>query len=1171
MKTKLLITLLFIFISSSFSLTGQDVFLENIYVPTENSQASPHSIVYNDINNLFYIYTGQKIIFVNKTIGIIVGAITVGQTGYFIGFHSIIEKTHKLVFDHSRNYIYCANEDDKLLVIDCNNNQIIHEFSSLDPLIGSFLYYNPDLDRLYWAQNSVHIIGNTCLVGINLSSMSTFGPYDIASGHIIFDVTFCHQNDYLALSTSSKEGHNGYVSLLDPLDLSEFDSYNFGSYDATKLLYIDEANRLYCISQNNSNSCLDAFLINPYTNQLNYISNYSINDFPVFGSESSCYIGNNIHYAYFVGKTTTGDFKLVIVDYTRQNTNSPIVAELILPHVDQVLCSPSNDRVYCSGYNLYKIYGSDIENSVSVNGVSNHLIHAGDDQIVLSNLEANSIDSYSLSLELIHQVHLGDDILKGVLNPTWQKNYWIQDFSPESETFLSIQNLSDNSFTSIAIGRAIYDLAYHAGSEKLVVSNHDYMESQITVVDGHTDQFQVISTDQVNLFQPGENNYTYLGGWNVLEFMNMSDYTIGQIQNNGLTSPYEIRDFALLKDGNCIALAYEDGIWGCKLLEIDHNSNQIIGSHSYQILPSNYSNALFYNKVKNQIYLLSDYSVTIINPSNFSVVETIYLSETIRECQYSPRNDRLIIVFLEPIIQFYNASTYEFLHEIQFPVEDHIIATYYNQVNDMVYLHMFHYDINYYKNQIRLYSYRCDDFELSSDIYLQENFVKDLFPISPTEKMVFDESSNYLYIPNQGLGNISIVQCSKDEIALQPRVWNWLSFPRLEREDNNPVPAQNVLLNIDPFPPYLQMTNLPPQSYEEENIEYHTWTPHWTGDLNEIYSTRGYKLETSNTYVSYLSMEGTQLDPAYPLTIYAGYQNWVGYYPTWQQDPFAALADVLDELTLIKHHDWVCVKVWGYIPPRGNLEPYWICCNTKPLKYADMLILECSEDVTFQWGGASSGGNHELPKSDYYSYTEEPDYTPIFIELDTSDHPLEIGAFIADSCIGAAVVEELDSMVMIRGYMPDDSSGIVTFEKYYGAEKSASDRIDEYYVLNNTTNVREKRAINSRENKKYYLVSFKNEINSISWINPLILDLNPNPCPGSCKIDYFIPWESDVTFEVFDVYGRKLNTFLTENEQAGNYSIQWGKLFLDTSTPGIYLIRMSACGNAITKKAIITK
>jgi len=412
--------------------------------------------------------------------------------------------------------------------------------------------------------------------------------------------TFCHQNDYLALSTSSKEGHNGYVSLLDPLDLSEFDSYNFGSYDATKLLYIDEANRLYCISQNNSNSCLDAFLINPYTNQLNYISNYSINDFPVFGSESSCYIGNNIHYAYFVGKTTTGDFKLVIVDYTRQNTNSPIVAELILPHVDQVLCSPSNDRVYCSGYNLYKIYGSDIENSVSVNGVSNHLIHAGDDQIVLSNLEANSIDSYSLSLELIHQVHLGDDILKGVLNPTWQKNYWIQDFSPESETFLSIQNLSDNSFTSIAIGRAIYDLAYHAGSEKLVVSNHDYMESQITVVDGHTDQFQVISTDQVNLFQPGENNYTYLGGWNVLEFMNMSDYTIGQIQNNGLTSPYEIRDFALLKDGNCIALAYEDGIWGCKLLEIDHNSNQIIGSHSYQILPSNYSNALFYNKVKNQ-------------------------------------------------------------------------------------------------------------------------------------------------------------------------------------------------------------------------------------------------------------------------------------------------------------------------------------------------------------------------------------------------------------------------------------------------------------------------------------------------------------------------------------------------------------------------------------------
>jgi len=347
----------------------------------------------------------------------------------------------------------------------------------------------------------------------------------------------------------------------------------------------------------------------------------------------------------------------------------------------------------------------------------------------------------------------------------------------------------------------------------------------------------------------------------------------------------------------------------------------------------------------------------------------------------------------------------------------------------------------------------------TNDLYALENEHRSLidnYEFMPTE-LFFDQNNNYLFIPNHYFSDFYKIDLPQDQLTLQPGIWNWISFPRLDRVGNNPVLAQNVLLNIDPFPTYLQMTNLPPHTpiLGEQNIVYDGIN--WSGDLTQIQSTLGYKLETDNTTISYLPMEGTQLDPAFPMTIYTGYQNWVGYYPTWSQDPFDALADVLDELTLIKHHDWVCYKHSGVIMQPGEPQPtYWICSKTKPLKYADMLILECSEDVTFQWGGASSGGNHELPKSDYYSYTEKPDYTPIFIELDTGDHPLEIGAFIADSCIGATVVEELDSMAMIRGYMPNDSSGMITFEKYYGNEKSASDRIDEYYVLNNRTNLQEK-------------------------------------------------------------------------------------------------------------------
>jgi len=436
--------------------------------------------------------------------------------------------------------------------------------------------------------------------------------------------------------------------------------------------------------------------------------------------------------------------------------------------------------------------------------------------------------------------------------------------------------------------------------------------------------------------------------------------------------------------------------------------------------------------------------------------------------------------------------------------------------------------------------------------------------------LILDVENNKIYSVSAH-GNIKTVQCHADQIQLSEG-WNWISFPRLDRDNNDPVLAQPVLENIDPFPDHLSMTNLPPQEEEEEILEFNiNNTPPWSGDLTFIQSTRGYKLETSNTELSFLPMEGTQLDPAYPISIYEGYENWVGYYPTWQQDPFDALAEVLDELTLIKHHDWACVKEWGYMPPDGNLKPYWICWNKKPLKYADMVVLETTEDITFQWGDGTSGTNQDLLSTDYFSYDEKQDYTPIFIDLDSADNPVEIGAFIADSCIGASVVEEGDTLVMIRGYMPDDTAGEITFQEYYGATKSASGSIGDYYVLNTERRVREKRIIHSGENKKYYHVSFTKEDIGTDEITPLILSIFPNPCQDLSRIDYFIPGSSRVEFEILDVFGRKVSEILMGDMAAGHYTMLLGEMNTNSLSPGIYLVRMSACGNTAIKKILINR
>jgi hypothetical protein len=1115
---------------------------------------------------MFYIYTGQRVIVINKVTGSIEASILVGQTGYLAGFEATIEKTHKLAFDIARNFIYCANEDDELLVINCNTNEIVPELTitCLYPLYGSFINYNQDLDLIYWVQNRAHIDEESHLIAIDPEYMEAAASFATGSGHRITDITFNDQNNYLLLSTEDYETYSGSVHLLDPLILTTYDEEIF-QRKVDMLLFVKELNRLSCLTKGYSGNMLEAFTINLETHQLSGLPSFSIFNFPLYDCSGYCY-NYDSGYAYFSGKGLI-DNKLVIIDFT--SLGSPIVAQHQLAGVKQVLYSESNNRVYSSGESLTRLNGFQIEEEISIKGLTNHLIQAGD-QVVISNIDGSSCQSYSLSLDPLHHIQLGDAVLKGVLNSTWQKIYWVSNTTKNPESFVTVLNLSDNSVFPITIGGGIRDLTYHSGSEKLIVSNWYGTEHQLTIIDGQTNNPQILPSGNINILHSGENFCTYLGGGNLLSYLDMTSFTIHDIQNN-LSQPYFIWGFVNNKFGNCIVLAVEN--YSCKLLEIDNTTNQVIGTYPFQINPLEH-NGLKYNDLKNELYLLSGTSVTIVDASNYSIIETLYTPSevTVKNCHFSQRNNRLIITDApgnSSRILFYDATTFEFLNEIQFTPNEIILSSIYNSHNDLLYVHTLRYDWDLtFKNEIRVRSYRISDFELHSNTYLEQNHVKNSWISNSKERMVLGEDGRKLYIPNMGLGNISIVECASDQIVLKPETINWISFPRLERDNNDPVLAQPVLENIDPFPDHLSMTNLPPQEEEKVSIEYanNQWIP---SGLTHIQSTRGYKLETSNTELSFLRMEGTQLDPAYPLTIYEGFSNWVGYYPTWSQDPFDALAEALDDLTLIIHHDWACIKEWG---PIQNPEPYWICANgKKPLKYGDMLILETDQDVTFQWGGSSAGGYHDMPLTEYYSYTEKADYTPIFIDLDSTDNPVEIGAFIADSCIGATVVEEGDTLVMIRGYMPDDTAGEIAFEEYYGTTKSASGRIDQYYVLNTNTYVREKRVIHSGDNKKYYHVSFEKEEMAANEISPLALSIYPNPCMEYSRIGFYIPEPSKVNFEIMDIFGRKISETIMGDLMAGHYTELLGDIHPKSITPGIYLLRMSACGTAATKKFIINR
>ena len=141
----------------------------------------------------------------------------------------------------------------------------------------------------------------------------------------------------------------------------------------------------------------------------------------------------------------------------------------------------------------------------------------------------------------------------------------------------------------------------------------------------------------------------------------------------------------------------------------------------------------------------------------------------------------------------------------------------------------------------------------------------------------------------------------------------------------------------------------------------------------------------------------------------------------------------------------------------------WVCQGSPlNIKYGDMVKVTPFEDIIgFQWNySGNPPDNGTTQGTTYYTYEEEPTYSTFVIELDSAgENPVEIGAFVNDTCIGASVVETTDSVVVLSAYLGENPGDSVVFEQYYGSEKSAGKRIKDYYVRTPSENKKQKRGV----------------------------------------------------------------------------------------------------------------
>jgi hypothetical protein len=95
---------------------------------------------------------------------------------------------------------------------------------------------------------------------------------------------------------------------------------------------------------------------------------------------------------------------------------------------------------------------------------------------------------------------------------------------------------------------------------------------------------------------------------------------------------------------------------------------------------------------------------------------------------------------------------------------------------------------------------------------------------------------------------------------------------------------------------------------------------------------------------------------------------------------------------------------------------------------------------------------------------------------------------------------------------------------------------------------------------------------AIDWQTPgeplALAEPYPNPATDIVTVSFSLPVEGIVELTVYDLAGRRVATLTSENYAAGRHTVEWSVAALPS---GIYLLRLEVNGEAITKRAVISR
>jgi len=410
-----------------------------------------------------------------------------------------------------------------------------------------------------------------------------------------------------------------------------------------------------------------------------------------------------------------------------------------------------------------------------------------------------------------------------------------------------------------------------------------------------------------------------------------------------------------------------------------------------------------------------------------------------------------------------------------------------------------------------------------------------------------------------------LIEARTDTVNFE-KGWKWLSFPALDVVLDNADLAGNVINDIIqlPFPFDLNYINVLNYTIEF----YETWQ-----NLNEQFPrTKGFKFCMNKA--AQLNVTGFKIeDDASVFVAGNDGDNWVGYWLDETQNISDAFQNYWDGSTVhfIQHQYWTAIYYegkWWHATANGQ-EP--------SISYGDMVSIRSYKDINdFHWNSSTLPGEKTIfPQPEYYGFEEQYNYVPIFIILDKKDLHQEIGAFIDDKCIGAAVVS--DTLCQIRAYINGNLPGEIELEMHKGGENR---RFPTYDCCNTNDPNHIKNKIDTHEHPAAWFISLKEEASAFSLPVSASMDLVSSlfdqvttTYSPAVTISYILPFDTEVLLEICDLKKQVVKQLIDGEQPAGNYEVVWnGKDDAGKQVAsGIYYSRIRTCGKTLHKKMLLLK